>query len=225
MKASIIEYSIARRRRETVEIAVLPDGSVVVAAPMDLPEESIARLVERRSAWIRRKRAFFQEFEPRRPPRRYVGGESHLLLGKSYRLRIVRGKPGVAISGDRIVVTTPTKSPSEVASRLDAWNRRQAYIWFSMLLDDAWRSFGYSEHDKPHLRVMALVRRWGSLSKNGRLTLNIALIQAPKACIEYVIVHELCHIKHPGHGPDFLAALGKSMPDWEKRKDRLEQFR
>jgi hypothetical protein len=65
-------------------------------------------------------------------------------------------------------------------------------------------------------------KRWGSLSHNGLLTLNTDLIRAPKACIDYVITHELCHLKHHNHGPNFYRLLEKMMPDWERRKTQLE---
>jgi predicted metal-dependent hydrolase len=224
MKGPPVEYSLARRKRKTVSIAVLPDGRVEVAAPLELSVDRIDGLVEKRSAWIRSKQAFFREFEPRRTSRRYIAGETHLLLGKGYRLQLTEGKAEVAIRGDHIVVSAQGASPSEVASRLDAWYRRQASRRFEEILDSAWRSFGYPDAGRPRICVRRLVRRWGSLSEKGTLTLNLSLIQAPKACIEYVIVHELCHIEHPGHGTAFTASLKKAMPDWEKRKTRLERF-
>lgn len=223
MKTAGIEYRISRRRRKTVEIAVFPDGRVEVSAPLDLAEERIAQLVERRSDWIKRKREFFGAFGPRRAPRSYVPGETQLFLGRQYRLKVREGKAEVSLSGEFIVVTSPERSPEAVARLIDAWSRKQARQVFSAILERAWESFEYSETERPRLCVKAMARRWGSLSEAGALTLNLALVQAPKACIEYVIFHELCHTRHPGHGPDFYAALEKAMPDWETRKRRLEK--
>ena len=72
------------------------------------------------------------------------------------------------------------------------------------------------------MKIMQLKKRWGSLSKNGTLTLNRDLIKAPKECIEYVIIHELCHLEHHNHGPEFYRLLERSLPDWVKRKHKLE---
>jgi predicted metal-dependent hydrolase len=223
VKTAGIEYRISRRRRKTVEIAVLPDGRVEVAAPLDLPEERIERLVERRSGWIKRKRDFFVSFGPRRAPRSYVPGETQLFLGKQYRLKLQEGAAEVSLSGEFIVVASPDGSPEAIARLIEAWSRRQARLVFSALLEHAWKSFEFSETERPRLCVKSMARRWGSLSGGGALTLNLALVQAPKTCIEYVIFHELCHTRHPGHGPEFYAELKKAMPDWETRKKRLEK--
>jgi hypothetical protein len=75
----------------------------------------------------------------------------------------------------------------------------------------------------PAICVRSMRKRWGSLSRNGRMTLNSRLIEAPQKCIEYVVVHELCHLIHHDHSPQFLKLLSRVMPDWEKRKARLEQ--
>jgi hypothetical protein len=75
---------------------------------------------------------------------------------------------------------------------------------------------------RPRLIVRAMQSRWGSLSQGGTMTLNANLVRAPRACIEYVVVHELCHLKHRDHAASFFRLLGRVMPDWEKRKQRLE---
>lgn len=85
-----IDFTVVRRRRKTLEIAVEPDASVVVTAPIDAPIEAIAGKVRKRAAWVRRQQRFFSRFLPRTPPRRYVAGETHLYLGRPYRLKVVR---------------------------------------------------------------------------------------------------------------------------------------
>jgi len=221
---SNIEYVVARRQRTTVEIAVHPDGSVEVAAPLDLAEERIAQFIEKHSDWIRRKQTFFHDFDPRPSPRRYVAGETQLYLGRNYRLRLHKGVAEVSLSNGYLVVTSAEATPTEIARIVEAWRRRQARFLFSEILDQVWNAMPLGSRPRPRLCIKALRRRWGSLSENGMLTLNLSLIQAPRACIEYVVVHELCHIDHPGHGQDFYAALKDMLPDWKERKHRLERL-
>ncbi len=77
----------------------------------------------------------------------------------------------------------------------------------------------------PPLILRRLKTRWGSCSKAGRILLNTELVQAPVECIDYVIVHELCHLKVPDHSPAFHRLLNACMPDWQRRKERLEALR
>lgn len=89
-----IDFAVVRRRRRTLEIAVEPDATVVVAAPLDAPIEAIVEKVRKRAPWIQRQQSFFSQFMPRTPERRYLAGETHLYLGRQYRLKVVQS--GVA---------------------------------------------------------------------------------------------------------------------------------
>jgi predicted metal-dependent hydrolase len=216
-------YTVERRAKKTLEIAVLPDSTIFVSAPMDASEEAIERRVRKRSKWIRAQLAYFREFEPKMPPRHYVAGETQLYLGKRYRLRILAGEEQVRIDTGYLAVRAPDPAPSSVERSLRAWYRESAERVFPPMLDAQWDRFDYIGEDRPRLCVKILKRRWGSLSERGALTLNLDLIQVPRACIEYVICHELCHLKHRGHGPGFYSLLARMMPDWRERKQRLER--
>src|SRR3546814_15059214 len=85
----VIAFSVVRRDRKTLEIAVEPDTTVVVAAPYDAPVEAIAQKVRRRAAWVRRQQRYFTQFMPRTSERLFVPGETHLYLGRQYRLKVV----------------------------------------------------------------------------------------------------------------------------------------
>ena len=105
---------------------------------------------------------------------------------------------------------------------MEAWYRRRAFVYFTNLLDDCWNDFSKIGYAKPHLKIRQLKTRWGSLSTRGCLTLNLDLIKTPRECIEYVIMHELCHLKHHNHGNEFYKLLARVMPDWLDRKHKLE---
>jgi predicted metal-dependent hydrolase len=224
MSASDIVYVLERKERKTLEISVLPDGKVMVKAPSDVSDEIVGSFVAKRASWIRKQIDYFKDFEPRLQPRHFVSGEAHLFLGRRYRLRVLSGAPDVNIEGGYIVVKTRDKSPARVEHTIESWRRKQAKTVFAELVEKVWSRAGLPIAKRPRLCIKALTRRWGSLSASGTLTLNIALIQAPRPCIEYVICHELCHIEHPGHGFAFYEKLEGILPDWKDRKLRLERM-
>lgn len=221
-----IRFSIVRRDRRTLEIAIEPDLGVTVAAPRDAALEAIAAKVRKRAAWILRQQRYFSQFVPRRPPRRYVAGETHLYLGRQYRLKVEQHiQAGVTLSRGFIHVRTHAPGRLEVTHELvNAWYRERAHRKFRELLEQSLKRFADPEAMRPTgLIVRSLKQRWGSMSPSGRLLLNHRLIEAPVDAIDYVITHELCHIEEPHHGPAFFALLDRVMPDWEKRKERLER--
>lgn len=218
-----IEYLLERRDRRTLSITVRPDGTVLVRAPLSARDDEIERRVERRMKWIRARRADFEAHSPRTPPRRFVPGESHRFLGRNYRLRVIEGDGPACLVGPYLEVPARDASPDTLRRRIESWYRAEAALLFPPMIDAQRRRFGYLESDRPRLVVKKLTRRWGSLSSGGILTLNLDLVKAPRSCVEYVICHELCHLRHRDHGPAFYARLQAMLPDWEARKRRLER--
>lgn len=221
-----VAFTVVRRRRKTLEIAVEPDATVVVAAPWDVPIEAIAEKVRKRAAWVRRQQRFFSQFMPRTPERRYLAGETHLYLGRQYRLKVVEsGRPGVLMTRGFIVVHTRERDRPEVTRRLvERWYHRQARAKFAERLEARLARFPDPEAFRPQgLIVRRMAKRWGSLSPAGRLLLNRRLIEATVDTIDYVIAHELCHMAEPHHGPAFYQLMDRVMPDWAGRKARLEE--
>lgn len=208
--------------RRTLAIEVHPDGRVLVRAPVDCQADVIAERVRKRAAWISRQLADFERYQPRTPARHYVSGESHLYLGRQYRLKVVRGdSPEVSVSRGRLTVLLPEPASAErVKSVLLRWYRDRARLHFAEALDAYLPRF--EGLDRPRLVVRKLQSRWGSLSAAGTMTLNVHLVRAPRACIEYVVAHELCHLRHRCHDAGFFELLERVMPDWAERKERLE---
>jgi len=221
-----IDFSIVRRDRTTLEIAVEPDASVVVAAPQDAQLAAIEGKVRKRAAWIRRQQRYFVQFLPRTPDRQYVAGETHLYLGRQYRLKVVpHVQAAVKLVRGFIVVQTHKPDRAEVTRELvEAWYRQRAQVKFAERLEINLLRFPSPDEFRPKgLIIRQLRQRWGSMSPASRLLLNRRLIEAPLDAIDYVITHELCHIAVPHHGPEFFELLDRVLPDWQKRKHRLEQ--
>ena len=219
-----VVYTVRRSQRSTLEIAVMPDQRVVVTAPISAVEARIHAIVCKRAVWIGRQLRSFEELRPLPVPRKYVGGETHRYLGRQYRLRVTRGGANsVSLRGAFLhVVTTAPKSRQSVRMLVGAWYARRAQAVLGDRLVDCVIRARSARLPLPKLSVRPMVRRWGSCTVAGRVTLNVDLVKAPPSCIDYVITHELCHIQYHDHSSDFYRLLEKVMPDWEKRKHKLE---
>lgn len=208
--------------RQTLGIEVHPDQRVVIRAPVGCAEEVIADRVRKRALWISRQIADFQRYSPRTPQRQYVSGETHLYLGRQYRLKVGVGETAsVRMTRGQLSVTIPgSPDPERVKAMLHRWYLDHARQVLSEVLDQSLTKF--KGHQRPRLIVRAMQSRWGSLSQAGNMTLNANLVRSPRSCIEYVVIHELCHLRHRDHDANFFRLLGRVMPDWETRKQRLE---
>ena len=219
-----IEFRVKRTSRRTLAITVKPDTSVVVTAPREAGIDAVAARVRKRAMWIRRQQEYFSRFQPKLPARRYVSGETHRYLGRQYRLKVVEG-PGESakLRGKFIWVETARRDESGQVRRLvDAWYVLHAKARFARSLAECLAGF-HGCLRMPQLQLRRMPKRWGSWTQRGFIYLNPELVLAPASCIDYVITHELCHLVHAAHGLAFYGLLRRVMPDWEERKDRLEQ--
>lgn len=216
------------RRRKTLALEVHPGGEVWVRAPLDCDEQRIQRFVAARESWIAAQRAFFSQFNPRTPTRAWVTGESHLHLGRRYKLRVVQGSnASVCVEGSALIVTTAQDSDnlqSVVETLVARWRHQQARLIFPVLLASCMQHYRFKDVAKPQLRIQRLAKRWGSLSSRGNMTLHSGLVQAPLACIRYVIFHELCHLVHADHSSAFFSFLAEVCPEWQAHRQRLESL-
>jgi predicted metal-dependent hydrolase len=219
-----IQFNVLYSVRKTLGIEVYPDSNVVVKAPLGTDPAEVQKRVFKRVRWILRQQHYFRQFDPRTPARQFVGGETHLYLGRQFRLTISTGnQDSVKLTrGYFSVEVKSTVSSKKVKTLLDSWYSAKAAVRFEGSLSHCWPYFDKLGLMKPRMQIRRMQKRWGSLSKSGTLTLNTDLIRAPKECIDYVITHELCHIQCHDHSSDFYRLLEKVMPDWEKRKHKLE---
>jgi predicted metal-dependent hydrolase len=219
-----IPFSIVFADRKNMEISVMPNGSVEVKAPKGSSILEIQTRVTKRARWIRKKLDYFQQFTPKTTQRRHVGGETHLYLGRQYRLKIDVGeKDEIKLTRGFFWITCKKSTSSDrVRILMDRWYYEKACRQFNESLDRCLPSLRRLGVSRPNLQVRKMKYRWGSLSSRGALLLNTDLIRAPKECIDYVVTHELCHIVFRNHNPEFYALLERIMPDWERRKIKLE---
>lgn len=220
-----IDFRLQYSARKTLAIDVHPNLSVIVTAPEDAEDAVIEKKMRKRAPWIVQQQRFFETYLPPIPPRRYVSGESHRYLGRQYRLRVHQGnEESVKMARGQINVFLPDSNDrSRVKPLVRAWFRTRADIIFQELFDRWIEKAIKIGIEADSFKVRKMKTRWGSCTPEGKILLNTELIVAPKACIEYVIVHELCHLREHNHGPSFYALLCSIMPDWKARRERLNQ--
>lgn len=212
-----VEY----RDRKTMAISVLPDSSIVAVAPLETALDDIQQRLRKRARWIQKQVDYFTQFKPLTPPRQFVAGETHLYAGRQYRLKLHEGEGNQVKLKGRFFHVSMKQPSSEMAGKLmKVWYRDKAHALFQRRLKECMRRF--PDVNAPTLQLKAFRARWGGMTQDGRLTLNPDLVRAPVECIDYVIMHELCHIEHPHHGPEFWRLLERKLPSWQQAKHRLE---
>lgn len=223
---SVLDFRLEQKPRKGLSISVLPDLSVDVSAPEGAKIDDIIARVRRRAPWILRQIEYFKGFFPKQPPRKYINGESHYYLGRHYRLKIARGsRNAVKLIGKHLVVTVnKPPTPLRIKQLIYEWYGARADILFENAMRKALQKLLKYGITAPKLVIKTMTSRWGScLRDRNKIILNTELAKASGYCIDYVIMHELCHLKYANHTPSFYNFLGAIMPDWKNRKDKLEK--
>ncbi len=227
-----IQYALLLRRRKTLAIKVHADQSVTVTAPLGVSPLTIRDLVHARGAWILRKQAYFAE-QPSKIETDYINGALHQYLGKAYRLEITAHSfDHVELKDDCLHIYSRSPHDSQKNQHLlTQWYKQQAKAIFSQRLQHCFQVL--QAHPQltdlfpfqlPSFNIRMMKRRWGSCSSEKTLLLNTLLIKAPLSCIDYVINHELCHLREFNHSAAFYALLETLMPNWQDYRQQLNQF-
>ncbi len=221
-----IVFDLQRTNRKTLAIEVHPDLTVNVVAPMHASIEIIEEKVVKRGSWIVKQWQYFESFLPRTPIREYVSGETHLFLGRRYILKVRKGDENdVKLKGSELIIVIRKNAINTTARHMLArWYKSRSENLFAKHLQDNFKSFKDYSFQQPCLEIKRMKKRWGSLTPTKKLLLNPELIKTPLKCIDYVIIHELCHLVHPNHGKEFYKLQEKMMPDWKRWKDKLESI-
>lgn len=216
-----IDFHLQYSGRKTLGISVTPEMEVFIKAPIGAKLEKVKAVVRKKAAWILKQQSFFLAFHPKTPARKYVSGETHLYMGRQYKLKVIaKKKNDIHFTGREIqVFVKPNTSAKEV---LNSWYKERAKMKFAELAEPLIQHFKKYKVEPKAIYLQSMPSRWGSCTPKGKIILNPELIKAPKACIEYVIIHELCHLVHKNHTEKFFKLQSKEMPDWEKWKNKLE---
>lgn len=218
-----IQYSFKFSNRKTLAIEVHPNGDVLVVAPVAATKSDIQTKVEKRAAWITKQLRFFRAYPFNRNIPEWISGETIYYLGRQYRLKINEGDDAVKLQGKFLHVWTLKKSDTrKIKTLIEEWYHSHAQKLFSERIARFKMVLDREKIKLNKLYVRSMQKRWGSCTKQGNIVLNSFLVKAPVYCIDYVIVHEICHLKYHDHSPRFWAMLQKHCPEWSKAKERLE---
>lgn len=235
----VIHYDVIRRsqhqenkptaKARKVLIKVHPDQRVVATVPFDATEKAIQEAMTRRARWIWQNIKDFAKQQEYVLPKQYISGETQFYLGKRFVLKvnIDNSQPSdVKLSRGKLNVTlrnTPENQAKTVKSLLEKWYLNRAKAIFQERLHAMLPKATWVE-GIPSFRIMAMKKQWGSCSKQGQLMLNPHLVKASKECIDYVILHELCHIAEHNHSEKFWRLLIQVMPNWKEVKAKLDDM-
>lgn len=241
-----IEVEVRRnsRRRTRIGLAFDPAGYLIMDAPLHTADEDIRAMVAEHHRWLRVRLNKVKETAEEFHPPRYRSGELVHYLGEAYRLEVVPGMTaevthaaagpmagdqlglfaGVGMGFARLKVVAPDVAVGSVKGILEGWFKDRAAEDFSVRLDQFAHTLPWLNAGAPRWRQSFMRSQWGSCSADGRISLNTHLIKTPAALIDYVILHELCHLKHLNHGKRFYALMSRHMPDWKQRRTHLNRY-
>ncbi|MFW7269274.1 M48 family metallopeptidase [Gluconacetobacter sp. Hr-1-5] len=222
----LIRVDVVPRARSgtTLRIKVHPDLTVQAVIPEGTSDADLEKALHQKTRWIWQKLRDFRAVQEHATPRAYVSGESHFYLGRRHLLKVHHQPDApetVRMLRGRLEVSVQERQTLRILKLLELWYFARAQEVFrnrlsALLPTTLWVT------TFPALKLQVMRTQWGNCSPGGTITLNPHLVKAPRGCIDYVILHELCHLKEHNHGPAFWALIARVMPDWERHKARLD---
>jgi predicted metal-dependent hydrolase len=220
-----ITYNLHRQDRKRMRIVVAPELTVDVFAPASADGAQVQAAVMKKAAWIARKLDALERYHPLPAPKKYISAETLIYLGRQYRLKVEKGRSQPAkLMGRFLRVWVEDKNDTRsVRNTVDSWYRNRAHETLGHYMEKSYAIASRHGVPEPVLFIRNMRRRWGSCSPKGRITINLNLVKAPVHCIEYVNIHELCHLKYHNNSTSFYSLLTPCQSDWRKRKEVLDK--
>lgn len=221
-----IDYEVVHRPAVTrrLHLELGEDGELRVVAPRRWSRRAIHSTLQQRAQHVARFLVKARSRSQELPEYRYISGEKHLYMGERYPLNILEkpvGRASIELRDDEIHITSGRLGKSAVQVLLEKWYRQQSAEQFAVRLAALCRAADWVKGKPPDLRLRKMKRTWGSCSSKGMITLNPHLVKAPENCIDYVIAHEVCHLRELNHGKAFYALQEHLFPTWREAKAHL----
>jgi len=222
-----ITYQLERKSVKNLNLRIRSDGSVTVSANSHVPVSEIDAFVRRKASFVFKAISRFEEIARHRPqPKQFVSGDMFYILGRPLTLRVSQA-PKNAITSDGTFINLAVRDTQDIAAKRRLISRfldQQCEAIFRAIVGELSPLFSRFGVREPSFRIRNMKTRWGTCQTGkGIITLNKRLLEAPAHCIEYVVMHELCHFVHPNHSKQFYSLLTSLMPDWKERKSLLEK--
>jgi predicted metal-dependent hydrolase len=221
-----IEFRVIYSGRRTLGISILPDSSVIVRAPYLTSFKTICKVVQQKSDWIFKHRDIYKEKVKSKLNGKYVTGEVHLFRGNESVLKIEKSGKTYVRFNDSTIDLGLDKTDDARAIKLLLYQgyKNEALIIFPDIMNNVLKKFEDQMFKPTRLVIRTMKRRWGSCTNKGIITLSTELIKLPDIYIEYVILHELCHLKYHNHGADYYKLLSELFPEWKSIRKELRRY-
>lgn len=222
------DYILERKNVKNINLRVKPDCTIYVSAPNRVSVREIESFIRSRSRYIRRATEYFRTRpKTERTELKYVSGERIKLLGTDVEIKVVQDTSEYSErDGSNLYIHVKDKDDEERRKKIfSAWLDEICREIFTEVMHDVYEKFSEYSLVFPQLKLRTMTSRWGSCHPYKKIiTLNRRLIEAPRHCIEQVVVHEFCHFVHPDHSKDFYALLQRIYPEWRYSKAVLESL-
>lgn len=215
-----IEYDLKKSSRKTTSIYIERDGSISVLAPEPYEIDKIEEILEVRRSWIYRNQAEWEDLNRTRVEREFVNGEGFPYLGSNYRLQIVEEATS-DLSLKNGYFTLSRSALADAHSKFVDFYKSKAKSRLPKHVEDYARKMGL---EPAGIRVQDLKNRWASCSADGTLNFHWRCMMAPLSALEYIVVHELAHLKHRNHTPEFWKTVEKVLPEYQQAKGWLRLY-
>jgi predicted metal-dependent hydrolase len=219
----IYEYKIIEQDRKTLSLIVTPELDIILKCPKDTDPERIEKFLQKKWFWLEKQLSYFKKYKRKIYEKEYVSGESFFYLGRQYKLIVKKSKENsVSLTKGKLIIKTTklVTNGSHNKKLLDLWFLNRMNTVFQYRFNEMFNRFDYK--NTPILTTREMKKRWGSFLNKDKIFLNPKLIHTSKDCIDYVIVHELCHLKYKNHGAYFWKLLDEKYPKWKIVKEKLE---
>ncbi|HHU32947.1 MAG: M48 family metallopeptidase [Zhaonellaceae bacterium] len=213
---TIIINEIIRSARKSITLTITSDGRLVVKAPLGTSDSLIKQLVEQKKTWIEEKKLLMQTRRAKYKVKQFIDGGEFLYLGKSYLLNFSWQASKVGLDGKYLNV--PEAVRDQAKKYIIGWYKEEA----KKVLNERVKFFALQEgiaYQK--VKITSASRRWGSCSSKGNLNFTWKLVMTPLDIIDYVVVHELCHLEFLNHSREFWAKVERIMPDYKLKQKWL----
>ena len=219
----VYDYDLVMQDRKVLSLTVKPDLGIILKCPHGAGNERIEIFLKKKWFWLEKQLSFFKKYQRRTYQKEYVSGEGFLYLGKQYKLLVKKSnKDKVSMTKGllRVGTTRSVLDGKYTKSLLGEWYDKKIDQIFHERYEQMKLRFEYKA--MPRLVIREMQKRWGSFLDKDRIILNPMLIHTPRDCIDYVIAHELCHMRYKNHDKNFYKLLERQYPQWKKIKDKLE---
>jgi predicted metal-dependent hydrolase len=211
-------FKIIRSHRRTIGLQITNDARLIVRAPFFASEDFINKLIQRKESWIKSKQDYFKECQHKTLVRKFLPGEEFLFLGQAYPLLVVDNLPKAVVLDNSLMISAMVLNNAK--EHIENWYKAQAQDYITQKVQDYAQITGLKYQS---IRINSATTRWGSCGHKDTLNFTWRLMMAPARVVDYVVVHELMHLKQRNHSRKYWAEVVKIMPDYKQDEGWLKQ--